>query len=247
MEDIAHRLARLRRELDAACHAAGRNASDVTLVAVSKTHPADAIAQAHAAGQLAFGESYAQEAAAKQRDLAHLPLVWHFIGHIQSRKARELAGRYALIHAVDSAKVASILHANALERGLPQPILLQVNVGREPQKHGLDEADLPETAERILALETPGGGVRLEGLMCLPPWSEDAEASRPHFARLRELRDMLRARLGRPLPHLSMGMSHDFPQAIAEGATLVRVGTAIFGQRDCPVRVSGQGQNLGQG
>lgn len=232
---IVGNVALVRQELDAACLAAGRNPADVTLVAISKFHPAEAIAAAAAAGCTAFGENYLQECQAKQATLAHLPIQWHFTGHIQSRKARELAGRFALIHAVDSLKVATILHTHSQELGVMQPILLQVNVGREPQKHGLAPEDVESVARQVLQLEQEGsgeqGGVRLDGLMCLPPWLDDPAAVQPFFAQLRDCRNRVQDVLGRAMPQLSMGMSHDFVQAVAEGATLVRIGTAIFGER----------------
>lgn len=231
---IAENLACVRQELDAACHAAGRDPADVTLVAVSKFHPAAAVAAAAAAGCMVFGESYVQECLEKQAALLQLPIQWHFIGHIQSRKARDLAGRMALIHAVDSLKVATILHRHAQEQGVVQPVLLQVNVGREPQKHGLAPEAVEAVARHLVQLEDPAhGGIRLDGLMCLPPWLEDPEAVRPFFAQLAACRARLQEALGKALPHLSMGMSHDFVQAVAEGATLVRIGTAIFGDRPC--------------
>ena len=231
---IADNVARVRQELDAACHAAGRDPAEVALVAVSKFHPAAAVAAAAAAGCMVFGESYVQECLEKQAALAQLPVQWHFIGHIQSRKARELAGRARLIHAVDSLKVATILHTRAQEQGTVQPILLQVNVGCETQKHGVAPENLEALARQVVQLEAPShGGIRLDGLMCLPPWLEDPEAVRPFFTQLAACRDRLQQTLGRQLPQLSMGMSHDFVQAVAEGATLVRIGTAIFGERPC--------------
>ncbi len=222
----------IRQELDAACVQVDRDPADVALIAVSKRHSAAAIATAMEAGCTAIGESYLQEAVEKQAQLAHLPIQWHFIGHIQSRKAKELAGKFALIHAVDSIKVATKLHIAALEQGVVQPILLQVNVGREAQKHGVAPEEVEQLATQVQAMEEPAhGGVRLDGLMCLPPWMENAEDVRPFFALLRGCKERAEQALGRTLPHLSMGMSHDFAQAVAEGATLVRVGTAIFGQR----------------
>lgn len=229
---IAGNVASIRRELDAACIAAGRDPAEVTLVAVSKFHPAAAVAQAVAAGCTAFGENYLQEFQEKQAALAHLSIQWHFTGHLQSRKARDAAGRFALIHAVDSVKLATLLHKHAQELGLLQPVLLQVNVGREVQKHGLAPEDVESVARQVQALEdTAHGGIRLDGLMCLPPWLDDPEAVRPFFAQLRTCRDRVQNALGRALPQLSMGMTHDFVQAVAEGATLVRIGTAIFGER----------------
>lgn len=244
----------VRARVDEAARAAGRDPGEVTLVAVSKFHPAAAVAALAAAGQCDFGENYVQEALRKQAELADMidkaggdpagmtreaPQVrWHFIGHLQGNKAKDVVGRFALIHTVDSASLAQRLHQRL--SGLPaqgpdggasmQDVLLQVNIGDEAQKSGVDPDDLPALAEAVMALP----GLRLLGLMCMPPVFDDGEASRPYFARLRQLRDALAVRVGLPLPHLSMGMSHDVEVAVAEGATIVRVGTDIFGPR--PVR-----------
>lgn len=234
---LRERLDSVRRRLCEAALAAKRNPEDITLIAVSKTHPAQAVAAAHALGQIEFGENYVQEVMAKQETLRALPLHWHFIGHLQSNKAKFVAGRFSLIHTVDSIKLAQNLHkcmeqrASAAETAAPgrrQDILIQVNIGEEEQKGGVAAADLTALAREILRLEH----LRLKGLMCIPPLSLSAEETRPYFVRLRELKGELERELALELPHLSMGMSHDFEAAIAEGATLVRVGTDIFGQRD---------------
>ena len=208
-----------------------------------------------------FGENYMQEAREKMEETARLlaerslhstssvsssagesaPVLpeWHFVGHVQSKKARDLAGRFTLIHSVDSLKLASSLQKAWDTRvagapvGLnapapePQAVLIQVNVGREPQKSGVDPEGLEELARSLLAMP----GLSLRGLMCLPPLAEIGEHSRPYFVMLRELRDTLQGRLGIALPELSMGMSDDFEAAVEEGATLVRIGTDIFGPR----------------
>ncbi len=223
-------LASVRQRLEQAAKAAGRRPEDITLVAVSKTHPAEAVAAAHALGQVEFGENYVQEVLAKQDALASLPLHWHFIGHLQSNKAKFVAGRFSLIHTVDSIKLAQNLH-KCMERIAVenrQDMLIQVNIGQEEQKGGVAESELLRLAEEVLKLES----LRLLGLMCIPPLSLSAVETRPYFTRLRELRDGMEGELGIKLPHLSMGMSHDFVEAVAEGATLVRVGTDIFGRRD---------------
>ena len=226
---IAERWHAVQARVAAACERAGRAATDVAIVAVSKTHPADAIREAIAAGARDFGENYAQELASKMAELAGAgapPAIrWHFIGRLQRNKARLVAGRGALVHAVDSVELAEELARRA--GGAAQSILLAVNLGGEATKGGVTA----ETAPALARLLAGVGGISLDGLMTMPPPVDDPEASRPHFVALRELRDRLRDDLGRALPVLSMGMSHDFEVAIACGATHVRIGTAIFGSR----------------
>ncbi len=221
-----------RARVAAACERAGRPAAEVTIVAVSKTHPAGAVREAFAAGATDFGENYAQELAGKLTELAKAPtspsgraMRWHFIGRLQRNKAKLVAGRVALVHAVDTVDLAEELARRA--GGVVQPILLAVNLGGEATKGGVT-ADTALASARALAAVA---GVSLDGLMTMPPPADDPEASRPHFAGLRALRDRLQDDLGRALPVLSMGMSHDFEVAIACGATHVRIGTAIFGSR----------------
>lgn len=241
--NLAARLEKVRNRIEVAARNAGRDPADITLVAVSKFHPSEAVAELARLGQTDFGENYMQEALRKREETGALlnnatrafaAPRWHFIGHLQSRKAGDAVGRFTLIHTVDSVKLAQNLHKNielfASENSrpiVPQDILIQVNIGEEAQKSGVAAHDLPALAEHIETLS----GLRLLGLMGMPPFFDDAERSRPFFVRLRELRDSLAARLGRPLPCLSMGMSMDFETAIAEGATIVRVGTDIFGPR----------------
>jgi pyridoxal phosphate enzyme (YggS family) len=220
---IAENWASIRAKVAAACDRAGRSARDVTIVAVSKTHPTSAIAEAAAAGAVDFGENYAQELASKQAELA-LDLRWHYIGRLQSNKAKLVAGKVALVHAVDSVSLAIELGKRAAS---VQPILLAVNLGGEATKGGVTG----ETALTIATQLAAVANVRLDGLMTLPPPSEDPEASRPVFEALRELRARLAGELGLPLPVLSMGMSGDYEVAIGCGATHVRIGTAIFGGR----------------
>jgi pyridoxal phosphate enzyme (YggS family) len=229
---IADRWRAVQARVAAACERAGRSAAEVTIVAVSKTHPAAAVREAFAAGATDFGENYAQELATKVAELAGAPgsappraLRWHFIGRLQRNKARLVAGRVALVHAVDSVELAEELARRA--GGTVQPILLAVNLGGEVTKGGITAVAAPALATALAAVD----GTSLDGLMTMPPPSDDPEASRPHFDGLRVLRDRLADQLGRPLPVLSMGMSHDFEVAIACGATHVRVGTAIFGSR----------------
>jgi len=222
---IAERWREVTARVAAACERAGRSAGEVTIVAVSKTHPAEAIREAQAAGAVDFGENYAQELAGKAAELAGAPLRWHFIGRLQRNKARLVAGRVALIHAVDSVELAAEIGRRAA--GATQPILLAVNLGGEASKGGVTAEAAPAVAAALAGI----AGTSLDGLMTMPPPADDPEASRPKFAALGALRDRLAHQLGRPLPVLSMGMSHDFEVAIACGATHLRIGTAIFGSR----------------
>lgn len=226
---IAERWRAVSARVAAACERSGRAPGDVAIVAVSKTHPAASIRDAAAAGATDFGENYAQELAGKLTELAAAPLPvpprWHFIGRLQRNKARLVAGRVALIHAVDSVELAEEIARRA--GGAVQPILLAVNLGGEATKGGVTAESAPQLAAALAGI----AGTSLDGLMTMPPPADDPEASRPHFLALRALRDRLADQLGRPLPVLSMGMSHDFEIAIGCGATHVRIGTAIFGSR----------------
>jgi pyridoxal phosphate enzyme (YggS family) len=219
---IAERWVEVRARVDAACDRAGRAPSDVTIVAVSKTHPASAVREAAAAGATDFGENYAQELATKRGGCG--PVRWHFIGRLQRNKAKLVAGHVALVHAVDSVELATELAKRA---GGVQPILISVNVAAEDTKGGIALAEAIDLARGLSTIT----GVRLDGFMTMPPPSDDPEASRPTFEALRTLRDRVQEQLGAPLPVLSMGMSGDFEVAIACGATHVRIGTAIFGAR----------------
>jgi len=212
--------------LEDAARASGRAPGEVDLLAVSKFHDTAAIRVLAACGQRRFGESYVQEARAKQAALADLDLEWHAIGRVQTNKAKEAAGHFALIHAVDSPRLASELSRRLPEDIAAQPVLIQINLGDEPQKAGIAPGAASALAETVAALP----GLDLQGLMCLPPMCPPGGV-RPLFAALRRLRDELAARLGRALPCLSMGMSGDFAEAVAEGSTLVRIGTDIFGPR----------------
>jgi pyridoxal phosphate enzyme (YggS family) len=219
-EEIAHNLDLVRARVRSAEAAAGRQAGSVTLIAVSKTMPAEDVAAAHAAGQLDFGENYGQELRDKRQTLASLPLRWHFIGPLQTNKVKYVAGQVALAHTLDSAA----LLAEMDRRATAQDCLVQVNVAAEPQKRGVAVAELPALLDRFAELPH----LRCLGLMVIPPFEGDP---RPHFAALRELAARQPARPQVTLRELSMGMSQDLEGAIAEGATLVRVGTAIFGER----------------
>lgn len=225
MTGVAARLAAVRARVDAAAARAGRDPSAVAVVAVSKRHPAAAIDEAARAGQRLFGENYAQELADKRGQVT-APVDWHFIGHLQRNKAKLVVGQVALIHGVDSARLLEAISARAEAQGIAQPVLLEVNVGGEAQKSGISPAEAPALCAR--ARELPG--VELAGLMTMPPLADELERSRTPFAALRELRDRL-ASGDQPLPQLSMGTTGDFEVAVEEGATLVRVGTAIFGPR----------------
>jgi PLP dependent protein len=217
--DIAVRWRAVREHIDATARAVGRDPADVTIIAVSKLQPASAVIAAVAAGVTDVAENYAQELVAKQDEVAAPGLRWHFIGKLQRNKARMVVGRAALIHAVDSLELAVEIGKRAGER--TQDVLVAVNTGGEESKSGVAPAATPDLVAAIAAVP----GVAVHGLMTMPPFPEDPEESRPHFRALRALRD----RLG--LHHLSMGTSGDYRVAIEEGATLLRVGTAIFGAR----------------
>jgi len=229
---IAQNLQRVYERIAAAALRAGRRPEDITLVAVSKTHPWDYVAAAIAAGQTDFGENRPEEAHAKfieNPDAADASFRLHLIGPIQSRKAKiALACRPVLIHSIDRLKIARKLDALAGEQGVALDALLEVNVSGEASKHGWPPADLHWQLPELLALPH----LRLHGLMTIPPYDPDPETARPYFIALRELRDDLASEHpDHDWSQLSMGMSHDFEVAIEEGATIVRVGTAIFGPR----------------
>jgi PLP dependent protein len=228
-DQIADNLARVKSRIDAAARRAGRNPAEIRLIAVSKTFDAAHVRAAWEAGQRDFGENKVQEAERKIAATTGLAGArWHLIGHLQSNKARKAAA-FAMIHSVDSADLLQRLDRAATEAGAEPEILLQADLAGEDTKHGASEQDVAALARA--ALESRA--VKLAGLMLLPPWNENQEVTRPWFVQLRQLRDRL---IGDGIPaeslkHLSMGMSHDFEAAVEEGATLVRVGTAIFGRR----------------
>ena len=220
----------MRARIAAAAARAGRDPGDVTLVAVSKTFGADHVRAAWHAGQRDFGENKVQEGLQKIAAVADIPQTrWHLIGHLQSNKARKAAGPFACIHTIDSLDLLRRVDAAAAELGVGPTVLIQADLAGEATKFGAGAEDV----ERIARAALDAKAVALVGLMLVPPWDEDQERTRPWFVRLRELRDRLTAG-GIPAPalrHLSMGMSHDFEAAIEEGATIVRVGTSIFGKR----------------
>ena len=216
LDQVEHRIA-------AACARAGRKRLDIQLVAVTKKFPAAVIREAYELGLRDFGENYVQEFDEKRAELSDCPGArYHFIGHLQSNKTKKAAEIFDVIHTVDSAKIAQRL--NAERAGADLEVLIEVKLSTEPAKAGAAPADVPALVEAIRGCPH----LRLLGLMTMPPWSDDAEVSRPYFARLRELGAQNR------LEHLSMGMSHDLEVAIEEGATMVRVGTALFGPRKKP-------------
>lgn len=227
--DIGSRLDHLRSRIARAALAAGRQPADIRLVAVSKTFGLDRIRAAAAAGQEDFGENRVQEALQKMSESADLLIRWHLIGFLQANKARKAAELFAWIHSVDSPELLRRLDHAATEAGTRPKLLVQVDLAGEPTKHGAPLAVVPAIFEAA-----PGcRSAQVVGLMVLPPWFDEAERTRPYFRRLRQLRDQLRED-GVPsemLRDLSMGMSHDFEVAVEEGATIVRVGTAIFGSR----------------
>jgi pyridoxal phosphate enzyme (YggS family) len=228
-QEIPARLARVRERMANAASRAGRSAADVRLIAVSKTHPIDAVRAAAEAGQVDFGENKVQEALQKIAQSTDTSLRWHLIGHLQSNKAKKAAGTVFAIHAIDSVDLLKKVDQAAAAAGRTVQVLVQVDLALEDTKFGAPEADLPAIFQEAATCRA----AVMTGLMLLPPLAENPQEARPWFVRLRGVRDRLRDAgvPGEHLRELSMGMSHDFEVAIEEGATLVRVGTAIFGER----------------
>jgi len=226
MSLIAGNLERVRRQIVSAAAKSGRSADGIELVAISKTHSAESVREAVEAGQILFGESRVQEARIKIPELS-ASLRWHFVGHLQKNKVRQALPLFEMIHSVDSLELARDINRVADEEGAHPRVLLEVNVAGEGSKFGFAPDDLREHMEPLLALPR----LSIEGLMCIPPLAVESEESRKCFVQVRELRDSLEKEFNVKLPQLSMGMTQDFPIAIEEGATLVRVGTAIFGER----------------
>jgi len=223
-KNLAERLAQVKNQIAAAAQKAGRNMGEITLIAVSKTHPAAVLREAIEAGACVFGENKVQEAAEKIPEIGRERAEWHLIGHLQSNKARKAARLFDAIHTLDSVELAGRLERITEEENVSElSVFVQVDLANEATKSGIGEKDLPELIEFLRSCPH----LKLEGLMTLPPFFEDVERVRPFFAKLRGLRDALL-----PEGKLSMGMSHDFLAAIEEGATHVRVGTAIFGERN---------------
>jgi PLP dependent protein len=226
MASIAKNLERVSEQIAQAAAKAGRAVNEIELVAITKTHPAEKVREAVEAGHALFGESRVQEARAK---IPELPsnLRWHFVGHLQKNKIRQALPLFELFHGVDSLALAQEMNRFAAEDGERPRVLLEVNVAGEGSKFGFKAETLRAEIGSLLAMPR----LSIEGLMCIPPLAEQAEASRKFFVQLRELRDSLEKEFDMKFPHLSMGMTQDFSVAVEEGATLVRVGTAIFGER----------------
>ena len=228
---LAVRLAGIRAQIEAAAQKAGRAANEVTLVAISKTHPASAVRTLIDLGATDIGENRVQEAEQKIPGIGHDRARWHLVGHLQANKARRAINLFDVIHSLDSVDLARRLDRVCIEEQKDSlPVLIQVDLGHEETKSGIDESEL----NHLVASLGPLTRLKLIGLMTLPPFFDNPEQSRPFFRRLRELKDELAARgaFGERKGELSMGMTHDFAIAIEEGATMVRIGTAIFGERE---------------
>lgn len=228
MTEISENLARVKERMEMAARRSGKNPAEVRLVAVSKTVEAERVLQAIEAGVKILGENYVQEAQEKIEALGH-ETAWHFIGHLQTNKARVATRLFDLIHSVDRLPLAQELNRQALQQGKVLPVLLQVNLSGETTKFGARDIEIFQMAEKLSAME----GISVKGLMTMPPYFDDPQSSRPYFIELRRLSEKLAVQNipGIVMEELSMGMSNDFEVAIEEGATLVRVGTAIFGPR----------------
>lgn len=233
MNSIAENLQRVREQMAQAAAKAGRPVEEIELVAITKTHPAEKVREAIEAGQTLFGESRVQEA---RRKIAELPsnVRWHFVGHLQKNKVRHTLPLFEIIHSVDSLALAEEINRIAQEEGLHPRVLLEVNVGGEGSKFGFAPEKLRTELDSLLALPR----LSILGLMCIPPIAQEVEASRKYFVQLREFRDSLQTEFRVDLAQLSMGMTQDYWIAVEEGATLVRVGTAIFGERERKSEVS---------
>jgi hypothetical protein len=225
--DLAENIESLRKRIEAACERARRDPNSVTLLAVSKTHPPEIVNEAAKLGLTLFGENKVQEAKAKI-PLSPGRLQWHMLGHLQTNKCRDAVELFEMIQSVDSFHLAEEINKRAEQASKRMPILLEVNAGGEASKFGYDPQQLLEDLPRINQLPR----LEVQGLMTIPPWGPNPERARPMFRQLRELKVKCEDILGAPLPHLSMGMSGDFEVAIQEGATLVRIGTALFGERN---------------
>ena len=226
MLSIAENLERVREQIGQAAAKSGRAMDGIELVAISKTHDAEKVREAYEAGQHLFGESRVQEARVKIPELPSA-IRWHFVGHLQKNKIRHALPLFEMIHSIDSVALAQDVNRVAEEEGLHPRVLLEVNLAGEGSKFGFHPNKLREEMESLLALPR----LAIEGLMCIPPLATEADVSRKYFVRLRELRDAVEKEVQVKLPELSMGMTSDYQVAIEEGATLVRVGTAIFGER----------------
>jgi pyridoxal phosphate enzyme (YggS family) len=229
MNSIAENLAGVRGRIEAACQRAGRDPASVKLVAVCKKKPASMVREAYEAGQKCFGENYAQELRDKAKELSDVDIDWHFIGNLQKNKAKYVAPVASMVETIDSVEIARALAERLPEGSKPLSCLIEVNIGDESSKSGVSPNGIIPFIKEVLRIPK----IALKGLMILPPYDENPELSRPYFKGLRELLVLVNRELSllEPLSELSMGMSHDFEIAIAEGATIIRVGTAIFGER----------------
>ena len=231
---IANNLQIVRQKIETAATQCGRPANAVVLVAVSKTHSPQMILEAYQEGQTVFGENYVQEATEKIKKLEAQKIVWHFIGQLQSNKVKQVVGNFALIHSVDRLSLAETISVKAVAMGIVQPVLLQIHLGDEQSKAGAALDQAIELSQQMMKLP----GLRLDGLMSMPPIGLPAEQARAYFKQLQKKLAEIRSSCGEqelkkhPLKELSMGTSHDYQEAIAEGATLVRIGTDIFGSRE---------------
>ncbi len=241
---IAENLQRVRADIAAACDKASRDAASVELMAVSKTHGPKLLAEAVRAGQTLFGENRVQEWEHKRDQLHSLigeevgGVHCHLIGNLQSNKSSKAAWLFSAVDAVDSAKLAERLNAPCAQAGKVLPILIEVKLSPEASKQGIDPYGVAGLVRRI---EDEFDGLQVRGLMMVPPYADDPEEARPYFRKLRELRDSVQQETGVALPELSMGMTHDYAVAIAEGSTCVRIGTGIFGAREYPTTPAGEG------
>jgi len=224
--DLAENIDRVQKRIAAACGRAGRNPDEVTLVAVTKSQPPEIVGEAARLGLTLFGENKIQEAKAKI-PLCSSRLKWHFIGHLQTNKARDAVELFEMVQSVDSLYLAEELNKRAEQAAKRLPVLLEINVVGEASKFGCRPDKLRAELEQLNALQR----VEIHGLMTVPPWTKDPEEVRPIFRQMRELKEECEQKLGAPLPHLSMGMTGDFEVAVEEGATMVLIGTALFGER----------------
>ena len=227
MQDLRSRLDSLLAEIDRTARSCGRDGRDIQLLAVTKVFPAAVVSHAAAAGQIRFGENRVQEAAAKIPAVGDPALEWHLIGHLQSNKVRRAVALFDVIQTLDSEKLVSRVARCAREMGKALPVYIQVNLGRETQKYGVD----PGAAGQLVRLVDRSPPLVLRGLMAIPPYAADPEASRPYFRQLARLAREIGRTRPEPVTGLSMGMSHDYRVAIEEGATLLRIGSNLFGKR----------------
>ena len=227
MVDIASNLERVSAQIEQIARGCGRDPAEIRLLAVSKTFSADCVKQAHQWGQTLFGENRVQEAEEKIPSVDLPELEWHLIGPLQSNKVRRAAQLFDVIHTLDRPKIVRKLNSCAEEIGKIVRVLVEVKLGTEPQKHGLPPQEVMDMVEQVDSMP----GLQLQGLMAIPPYQEEAEDSRPYFRQMADLLAEINGRRQQPLKELSMGMSHDYRVAIEEGATLLRIGTSIFGRR----------------